>query len=172
MAVEKRHFRNTDYERHSYYSAGSAAVKVEPLGIPSVEQQVKSRKVRRSKETQHINHKLKLVFSVFIVFGCCIALMMGYASITYEQKQLRILKAQLREKQDQNYTLKTEIAENIDIAYIEKRSGELGMIKPAKHQIVFIDVPKQNHTIQYEPEHSSIEESKIPILLGFLHKGR
>ncbi|WP_341877159.1 septum formation initiator family protein [Defluviitalea saccharophila] len=110
------------------------------------------KKQKEEKSNKVVLYKLKLVGNVFLIFIGCLFLMGQYASITFNQKEIKNLKSQLKGIQNTNATLKSEIAESIDLTFIKQKAmGKLGMVEPAPHQIVYIDIPKVSYTAYYQP---------------------
>ena len=78
------------------------------------------------------------------------------------------LYARLNEISENNKNLETELAKNLDLEYVEYiASSELGMQKPASHQIVHINVPKESYT---EKGQVSNEETLITKIKNLLKK--
>ena len=71
------------------------------------------------------------------------------------------MKSQLKEIQNTNSSLKSEIAGSIDLSFVKQKAIEkLGMMEPAPHQIVYIDVPKVSYTAYYKPKDEPKESSE------------
>lgn len=155
--------RNLNQNASKYYSAGSAAPSVAPVEYPNPnidEPRVSPRRKPRPRQDPQRKEAIKnkalyyvkfLVTSVIILTGCITVVM--FDSIIYEkQNNIRTLERELKSLQDENLGLQTNISEQVDLKNIEKEARRLGMGKPAKYQIVYIDVPKSSYTVQYEDE--------------------
>jgi len=56
--------------------------------------------------------------------------------------------------------LTSKINDNTDLEYIEKEAKtRLNMTEPQPYQIVYIDVPKQSYTVQYEAEEEKNDDN-------------
>ncbi len=112
---------------------------------------LKKEKVQRAKKT--VSYKLRLVGNILILFAGCLFIMLQYASITFNQKEIKKLKTELKDIQNENMLLKSEIAETINLTYIKECAIErLGMMEPAAHQIIYIDIPKVSYTAYNQNE--------------------
>lgn len=151
-------------ETSQYYNMGSAVPVIEPNQYPNVyEPKVSPRKrhvktkAERLKEKQQImemaRYHLKFLFTASVIFAGCIVMMMFNATITEKQENIKQLNYQLNTLKEENLSLEADISAQLDLKYIEKEATErLGMSKPADYQIVYIDVPKSNYTVQYDVE--------------------
>ncbi|MCI1959835.1 MAG: hypothetical protein LKJ25_09480 [Clostridia bacterium] len=95
-------------------------------------------------------HRMKLFVSVVVVFVGSLATMSSYATVA-KQRVINEKEADsLNSLKNANDTLQGQISDSADLAYIEKEAkGKLGMREPQSYQIVYIDVPKQSYTVQY-----------------------
>ncbi|NLK21421.1 MAG: hypothetical protein GX308_04940 [Epulopiscium sp.] len=111
----------------------------------------KKEKIQKAKRT--VSYRLRLVGNVFLIFIGCLFLMGQYASIAFNQKEINTMKSDLKEIKNTNALLKSEIAGSIDLTAIKEKAIQgLGMIEPAPHQIVYINIPKISYTAYYQPE--------------------
>lgn len=163
-----------------YYSAGSAAHSIEPIQYPDIDNTPmvipKVRKKRKSaieryKNKQQIKNKalynLKFIFTSMVILFGCITIVMVDSMILEKQKNIKALTSELNNLKDENLGLKTKISEQIDLKNIEEiATKRLGMSKPSKNQMVYIDVPKSSSTVQYNVE-SEIKEEKTGFLKLF-----
>lgn len=149
-----------------YYTSGSTAPLVHPWEYPDIDKpQVlpkkhpKPQNPDREKNRAYLKEKslyhLKFLFTSAIVLICCILMIMINATILEKQDSITNLNSKLKSLEEKNLILEADISEQINLQYIEKEAKErLKMDKPAKHQIVYIDVPKSNYTIQYDVTNS------------------
>jgi len=122
----------------------------------------KQKKEKAQRTRKVISYKLKLVGNILCLFIGCLFIMGQYASITYNQKEIKKLKSELKEIQNSNMLLKSEIAETVDLTYIKEVATEkLGMMEPAAHQIVYIEIPKVSYTAynQLEQDQNRLNQS-------------
>lgn len=121
---------------------------------------LKKEKVQRAKKST--SYKLKLIGNVLIVFVGCLFIMGQYASITFNQNEIQRLKTELKKVQNSNALLKSEIAESINLTSIKENAIQrLGMIEPASHQIVYIEIPKVSYTAYNQIEEDNKEHNQI-----------
>lgn len=146
-----------------YYNMGSAAPLVQPAEYPNTNRpRVKPQKHHKTKEEIQIERQqiferalyhMKFLLTSVVVLSCCIAMMMFNATILEKQRNINVLNSQLKELKDKNLSLEATVSESLNLEYIEKEASErLGMGKPTKPQIVYIDVPKSDYTVQYDVE--------------------
>lgn len=157
-----------------YYTSGSTAPSVQPWEYPDTNKpqispkslpQKHPKTQDKEKTKQYLKEKaiyhLKFLFTSTIILICCIVMIMINATILERQKSIKTLNSKLKTLEEKNLILESDISEQIDLKYIEKEAKErLKMDKPAKHQIVYIDVPKSNYTIQYNTNTSNSSETE------------
>ncbi len=122
------------------------------------QQRTKKRQENELKKTNQIIRPInkaklfKYVVSSIFVFCGCLVFVVFYSRVTFEQASLSKLQKQYKEIQDQNAILKAELDDSFDIKKVEEiAKTKLGMAKPEKYQVRYINVPKQSYTIQKEP---------------------
>lgn len=145
-----------------YYNTGSAAPLVQPEYPNTYKPKTKPKRQHKTKEEIQIEkqqifekalYHLKFLFTSVVILSCCIAMMMFNATILEKKRDINILNSQLKELKDKNLSLEATVSESLNLEYIEKEARErLGMGKPTKPQIVYIDVPKSDYTVQYDVE--------------------
>lgn len=152
------------YESNYHYIYGTTAPKINTdfHEILSEDEHKYSDKRKREERAKKVRgHKLRVAGNVFLIFLGCLFLMVQYASITFNQNEIYNMKTELKEIQNTNVSLKSEIAESIDLTTIRQKAMEnLGMVEPAPHQIVYIDIPKVSYTAYYQPKSESKEQSE------------
>ncbi|MEA4816021.1 MAG: septum formation initiator family protein [Lachnospiraceae bacterium] len=169
------------YQNYSkYYMDSNVAYEINPAYYPDESEEIlrKSRERLRKKEEKaysrsKVFHRMKLVCAVAFVFLGSVLTMVSYASISAQKVTINKLKSELTELKSNNKALQTEVLNQVSLENIEETAKtKLGMSQPQSYQIVYIDVPKQSYTVQYEsaPE---VQEASIDIfsqLLSFLKK--
>ncbi len=84
----------------------------------------------------------------FSVFSSAFAYTHLTSVLTVKQNELANLNIELQSIRSDINTIKSNIAISIDLGTIEKRANEeLGMNKPAPHQIVYIDIKEESYTV-------------------------
>ncbi|MDF2595140.1 MAG: hypothetical protein K0R69_1481 [Clostridia bacterium] len=136
-----------DMQKKSIYQYGSAARDYyQPLPRPSIEPDYKPVVEPRKKVDIVFGFKLSLCgMSVFI---CAYLYIFMYSSLITRQGELQSIKSEMRELKSTISFTESRISEKLNLDYIRDRaSAELGMAEPLPHQIVYIQLPKQSHTI-------------------------
>lgn len=126
---------------------------------------LKSKKVSRYKIASITNysHSFKVFFAIFFTFVLSLGLICTYALNTQKRDRINKLNTELKQIIENNDYLQTELAKNLDLSTVEKiATTRLGMQKPDTHQIVYINVPKQSYTMQYDTTTEN-NESKLDI---------
>ncbi len=110
-------------------------------------------KVLKEKKKYRSNRftKIKIVFSILLVFLAGFVVMYRYALITDLNYKISRLEKEYNNLKDDNSRLKIAIEKDTDLSRIKSTAEErLDMQKPDKYQIVHIRVPKNNFTITSE----------------------
>lgn len=180
MAVRKGKNERLKGNSYKYYNMGSAAPSIDPLEYPNYEPKVfpkrrpkpkidKDKQKRKEQNREQIKQRalynVKFLFTSVVVLLCCILIIAFNSIIAETNKGIKELTVNLNELKEKNSTLQAEISGQIDLKSIEKIATEkLLMSKPAKHQIVYIDVPKSNYTVQNDMKSLSKESNIIGII--------
>lgn len=91
--------------------------------------------------------RLKTMGVVILIFVSCLIIMYRYALITEINYNLGKLEQRYNEIKNENTRIKIAIEEETDLTRIKKIAEEkLGMQKPDRYQIVYINVPKRDFT--------------------------
>lgn len=163
-----------------YYNAGSAAPSVQPTQYPIHQPKVKPQKHHHTRTKEEIQlekqqilerafYHLKFFLTSIIVLVCCISMMMFNSSILEKKRSIQSLNSQLKQLKDKNLSLEATISESLDLEYIEKEARErLGMGKPTNPQIVYIDVPKSDYTVQYNVEEKQQKKGLLDSIKSFI----
>lgn len=165
--TSKNYDKPRQSERYNYYNSSSEAYDY----APDVEYQPTRRsrkKVKKVVNTEYISveQEDKILSWGFIVCASLIAsllisILMVEAKIIEKRFYIGDLTAEVKSISDDNVNLETELAKNLDFDYIEKiATEELGMQKPASHQIIYIEVPKESYaeTNRYQATNKSFFE--------------
>lgn len=106
-------------------------------------------KVLREKKRQRNNYKLKvkLVFSILLAFTAGLTIMYRYAVITQLNYKVNSAYEEYNNLKNKNVKLKAEIESQIDLQKVkEYAQSELGMQKPDKYQVVYVNIPSSDYT--------------------------
>lgn len=162
----RRNIRNSRYS-NAYYSYSSEAYKYYPeeddFNYSSKKKRKRFRTRKKAKKSkapsmqyeiavnEKQEHSLKTYFSICVLFICSMALLCSYAANSKQREYISSLNDELKHIQENNAFLETELVQSIDLGTVEKvAKTKLGMQKPEEYQQVYINVPKQSYTIQYE----------------------
>ena len=103
----------------------------------------KKQKSNKTKPKQKFRWGLSCLLLFF--FSLSMLLVVRYAAIAEQEKEIAAAKAQFEKLESQNIAKKVQIQQSINIEQIEKTAKEkLGMVKPGKNQVVNIQVPVDN----------------------------
>ncbi len=117
------------------------------------EEQKRLERQAESVKRKSFVHRAKFTIAIFFVFAGCIVTMASNAAVDRQRVVNNDLKDQLAQLKNENINLQSKINDNTDLAYIEQAAKtRLGMSEPQPYQIIYIDVPKQSYTVQYEAE--------------------
>ena len=106
----------------------------------------KSSRVKpKIKKTRHI--AFKDVFAYAVITLLAFTLLFRYACITEMTARLAKLKEEYNKAQSVVVAKEFEMEQNIDLRKVEEiATTELGMQRPEKHQIVYIDMKNSDYT--------------------------
>ncbi len=160
MRRNNRRNRNLDRKnfQNSYYNSSSVAYDYpiektyyEPRRKKSIENRKKHKKIQIKTVREQSVHSFRVYFTVFLIFCCSVFIIMSNATVTDKKSQIASLKDELRQIEEDNSNLKTELTKSLDIEEIERLASErLGMQMPESYQIVYINVPQQSYTVKHE----------------------
>jgi cell division protein FtsL len=102
--------------------------------------------------------KRRAVFAIFMVFLCCMTLMYRYAVLLNTNYTANKLEQQYEQIKNENSALKVDLEKNTDITYIKNEAEQrLGMNKPDRVQIVYVNVEKNDITVV----HNEVQKAKM-----------
>lgn len=138
------------------YIDGTAAIKTD-YDVYS-ENKVLSKK----REYRHNGKiKLKTVCLILTAFGMALLLMYRFALITEINYKISNMESEYNKLRNENSRLKVAIEEHMDLSEIkEAAENKLGMQKPDKYQIVYLNVPKKDFTIVNKEYVNNMESEK------------
>ncbi len=116
---------------------------------------LKSKKVARSKS----KIKLKIILSIFLIFGLCAVIMFKFAQISQMNYDNSKLQKQYEQLRNENARLSLDILEAMDLTKIRDiAENDLKMHKPEKSQIVYINVPREDKIILANKEETALQK--------------
>lgn len=165
-------------DKNAYYSNGNIAYDVEPAYYPQEQPAPVLHprpRIKREieKERQRITiHKIKIIMALAVVFICSIAVMGGNAILEKQRVVLSQMRSELSTIESENLTLQSEITEQLDLDYVsQEATTRLGMAEPKSYQIVYITVPKESYTLQYDVDEPKEEKGfHLSQIFDFLKK--
>lgn len=105
----------------------------------------KRRQVRVGKRAKFLK-SLRTALTLACAFGACIAVLYANAVIIEKASAVEALEAELSELTEQNTQMKLDIEKNTDLKKIEEIAiNELGMKRPDKYQIVYVNVEQNDY---------------------------
>ncbi len=184
MNRRKRDYDYTNSER--YYNYGSEAYEYYHKDDEYEPIKKRTSRVQRRKNKKKINKKyssatkakpvkkqkthyefvkvktanFKVYFSIGTLFVFFLIFVCMFAVNNKKENEITSNIAELKRLEESNSVLQTEVNKNINLEEIEKiAKTKLNMQKPAPHQIVYINIPKQSYTVQYNLPEEDEEEN-------------
>ena len=131
----------------------------------------KAKVVYQKAEREMPMHWFKMVLTACVVFGFAIAILSAHAANTIQRDNILALTSELKEITENNVYLQTELTKNLDLNEVEQlASVKLGMQKPAAYQTVYINVPKEGYTVQYNDNADSNKKFDWKSLGNFMFR--
>lgn len=167
MAAEK--YRNRNHmNTGSYYTYGNVAYELQPDYNPyrfrEEEEERRKAEERLAKVEARENRisSIKMIGVALVLFIGCIAFMGMNVLVDNAEVSLRKQKSELENLRSSNAILEAELTEQLDMDFIRTEATErLGMSEPQAYQVVYIDVPKQSYTVQYNADDAGDEASLL-----------
>lgn len=125
------------------YINGSAARKLEY----DVYKQNKVLKAKKQYKNNRLT-KFRLVLSILVVFAAGLLIVYRFALITQMSYNINKSEKKYSEIRNENSLIRIQVERDTDLTSIEETAKtRLGMQKPDKSQIVYVRVPKNDHTV-------------------------
>jgi cell division protein FtsL len=141
-------------KRQSPYVYGAAALKIKY----DIYENNNVLKLKR-KHKAEAKHKSKLVYIILFLFILAATIILRYTMITEINYKIDNRRTELSEIQKDNAYIKAQIEKSIDMDEIKEYAvSKLNMRKPYKHQILFVDIERQDYTLTV----NRYKEIKIP----------
>ncbi|MCX8130125.1 MAG: cell division protein FtsL [Clostridia bacterium] len=118
--------------------------------------------VLRQKKQQRSSNKVKvkMILNILFVFALGAIIALRYAMITEISYNIDKKTKEYNKIVNENSRLKVAIEENMNISKIKDiAEGKLGMQKPDKYQIVYVNVPRNDFSMVSE-KYKDSDESK------------
>lgn len=138
---------------NNYYNHTSVAHDYQPQyeynPKPLVNRRIKKiKKEKYVKVEQNLKvFSLKFYATLAIITTFIIAAVFIDALIIQKRFDIDALSSTLKEINENNKNLETELAKNLDLEYVEYiATTELGMQKPTSNQIIHINIPKESYS--------------------------
>lgn len=168
MAEKRRNKKAKKTTKNAYYH-GNVAYDVAPAYIPEPERPYKKptlkpnrlTKKEKAEQREAFRHSFKLICSIILIFAGCLVMMVSYATVTQQRIENQNLREKLAKMQSENISVEADLTNQLNLDYVATQAKErLGMAEPQTYQVVYIDVPKQSYTVQYDVT-TSKEEQKF-----------
>jgi len=133
-------------QKRNNYVYGTAAEKIE-YDVYEHNEVLKEKKKYRANRLI----KVKMVVGILLLFSLGLIVMYRYALIAEINSKISSKEKQYEELKNENSRLKVAIENETNLSKITQvAQNELGMQKPDKYQIVYIEVPKTSFTVTSE----------------------
>lgn len=106
------------------------------------------RKRREEERAQMIARKMTMKRIAYILVLALSATFMisKYVAVYDTQQEIKALNNKLEEKQSYTSQKIFEMEQKVDLAEVERKAVELGMQRPDKHQVIYVDVKTEDKT--------------------------
>lgn len=166
----QRNRYNYNNNRNNYYNYTSVAhdYELEDNRSRNINRRIKKVKkekyVKVEQGLRFLSLKFIMAFTLIVTF--ITAIIFVEALIVQKKFDIDTLNANLKEITENNKNLETELAKSLDLEYVEYiASSELGMQKPANHQIIHINVPKESYSEKGNIEKNETFLTKVSNIL-------
>jgi len=172
------------YQSHKYNNTSSAYdYEIEEEEIP-VRVVKRSKRVKRGTRQVYITNTDRsarpsiLVFAAMAIMTVCFGLcVVSYSMVATQTSKNNKLRTDLKAMQSRTAELSIEVTQSMDLVEIERIARtRLEMSEPQLHQIVHVNVPKENYTVYLmEAEDTAyqkaeISSNKFSAILNFFKK--
>lgn len=176
MAAKRYHDRNRT-NTGSYYIYGNVAYELQPDYTPyrvreeEEERRKEAARIAREEARENRISSVKMLGVALVLFIGCIAFMGMHVVVDNAEVSLRRQRSTLEDLKSANAILEAELTEQLDMDYIKQEATErLGMSEPQSYQVVYIDVPKQSYTVQYDADDAAESASLLDKITNFFKK--
>ena len=176
MAAKRYHDRNRT-NTGSYYTYGNVAYELQPDYTPyrvreeEEERRKEAARIAREEARENRISSVKMLGVALVLFIGCIDFMGMHVVVDNAEVSLRRQRSTLEDLKSANAILEAELTEQLDMDYIKQEATErLGMSEPQSYQVVYIDVPKQSYTVQYDADDAAESASLLDKITNFFKK--
>lgn len=131
-----------------YYN-GTSAYKLDEQDYrvsTDVRENIEQRKQTRIDKRAKFIKSLKTAVTLVCAFGVCIGILFANAVIIEKSSTVNAMQTELNAITEENTQLKLDIEKNTDLKKIEEIAvNELGMKRPDKYQIVYVNVEQSDY---------------------------
>lgn len=107
-----------------------------------------TRIVKRKKKSAQLSYAAKIA-SVLVVAASAVFMIMQYVAVNETRSALNAAATQYQFEESVTAQKAFELEQSIDLSKIEaEATSRLGMRRPEKHQIVYLDVKKSDRTVK------------------------
>ena len=100
---------------------------------------------KKKKQKQNTLYKVRITILVLVVFACLSVVATQYAEISKISYSVNSLGNEYERLSNENTIMAVKIDSAMNLENLrQKARQDLGMIKPGKNNIIYINVPKQN----------------------------
>lgn len=100
-----------------------------------------TREVKKTEKKRTVTRRAKKFAAIGVLWMCAMLLLVRYAVITEQCRQVELLTNQLSETKAEVVQAQLDLNKEINLSYIEEyASTELGMVRPATSQEVYITI--------------------------------
>lgn len=145
------------------YQYGTSPRKVEPIYVPKRRNKIRilknNKKVLKVSDDQK-RKQIKMTVTIIAIFALLFTISYRNSQINEEFNKAQSIKKELSNLQKENEQLKVNIANSLNLQYIEQQAKEkLGMKKLTNKQTVYVNLPKKDF-VESPSEKVVIEEEK------------
>lgn len=151
---------------NSYYNWGTSARKLEEMQQMHKQHSIEAEK---KKQLAHKKSQRKVIFAITIAFILAFTVLYRNALIIQKSDQRDKLEDKLTQIQSQNAQTEMELKEKVNLAYVEEMAtSKLGMKRPDKYQVVYINVTQSDYA-ELNEEYKDTNSYKGA--LSFINRG-
>lgn len=133
----------------SRYYNGTSAYKIDEIeyGVsPSVQESIAKRQQTRQNKKAAFIKRLRLCATFALVFAVAFGILFANAVVIEKASAVNDMQNQLSELTEENNQMRMDIEKNLDLSKIEEIAiNELGMKRPDKYQVVYVNVEQSNY---------------------------
>lgn len=152
MQNRKKNYNNVYKNKYNYYNNSSTAHDYSEDVY--YKQNKINRRIRKKKKDVYVNVEqdtkilsFKSIFAFAFIIGFIILAVFMDATIIQKKFEIEEINSKIKEVNENNKNLETELAKNLDLKYVEAVAvSRLDMQKPALHQIIHIKIPKESYS--------------------------